>query len=112
MAIKKRPPVDPATEAKIEAFGAAADDPTSTAQARAPQPAPNAAQRTRLAGATARKSAERSGGVAKTFLVRWPDDELPLLLAEVSALEDRSQHAVVLRALRRGLAVMKADADE
>jgi hypothetical protein len=105
MAIKKRPQVDPETEAKIEAFGAAAENP-APAQARAAAPARTA----RTAGAAARKTAERTGDVAKTFLVRWPDDELPLLLAEVSALEDRSQHAVALRALRRGLEAMKADA--
>jgi hypothetical protein len=107
MAIKKRPQTDPETEAKIEAFGAAAEAPV-----REPAPAPAAvtARAARPAGTAARKPAERSGEVAKTFLVRWPDDELPRLLAEVSALEDRSQHAVVLRALRRGLEAMKTDA--
>jgi hypothetical protein len=107
MAIKKRPQVDPETEAKIEAFGAAAENPAPTP---APAPAAAPARTTRAASAAARKPAERTGDVAKTFLVRWPDDELPLLLAEVSALEDRSQHAVALRALRRGLEAMKADA--
>ena len=103
MAIRKRPPVDPATEAKIEAFGAAAES-----AAASPLPPPAEAAAARAAGTATRKPVERAGEVAKTFLVRWPDDELPLLLAEVSALEERSQHAVVLRALRRGLDAMKA----
>lgn len=107
MAIKKRPQVDPETEAKIEAFGAAAESP---AAAPAPAPARTAPAKTRRTAA--RKSAERSGDIAKTFLIRWPDDELPLLLAEVSVLDDRSQHAVALRALRRGLEAMKTDADQ
>jgi hypothetical protein len=107
MAIKKRPQVDPETEAKIEAFGAAAESPAPTPAAAPARTTPARTPRT-----AARKPAERSGEIAKTFLVRWPDDELPLLLAEVSALEDRSQHAVALRALRRGLEAMKADAGE
>jgi hypothetical protein len=109
MAIKKRPPVDPEKEAKIEAFGAAAESP---AREPAPAPAVAPARAARTASTAARKPAERSGEVAKTFLVRWPDAELPLLLAEVSALEDRSQHAVAIRALRRGLEAMKSDAGE
>lgn len=107
MAIKRR--TDPATEAAIEAFGAGAEAPTAPAVApEAPAAKPARAAATRPA---AKKPAARPEDVAKTFLIRYPDESLPLLLAEVAQIEDRSQHAVVLRALRRGLDAMKADAE-
>lgn len=102
MAIKKRTTTDLATEAKIEAFGAAADTAPSTSKTGETTPKTNAATgavRPRL----------RTEDVAKTFLIRFPDATLPLLLAEVAQLDERSQHAVALRALRRGLEAMKAD---
>lgn len=107
MAIKRR--TDPATEAAIEAFGAGAEAPTAPAVA----PQTSAARPARAAAArfAAKKTAARAEDVAKTFLIRYPDERLPLLLAEVAQLEDRSQHAVALRALRRGLDAMKADAE-
>jgi len=108
MAIKKRTPVDPATAAKIEAFGAAADAPPVSAE-----PMAASAPATPSAATTAPKKnagkASRSEEVAKTFLIRWPDAELPLLLAEVAELDERSQHALALRALRRGLEAIRAE---
>ncbi|WP_440711733.1 hypothetical protein [Herbiconiux sp. YIM B11900] len=107
MAIKRR--TDPATEAAIEAFGAGAEALTSPAVApRAPAARPSRAAAARPA---AKKPSGRAEDVAKTFLIRYPDESLPLLLAEMAQIEDRSQHAVALRALRRGLEAMKADAE-
>lgn len=107
MAIKRR--TDPATEAAIEAFGAGAEPPAAVPAAREPAVAkPARAVASRSAAA---KPALRLDNVAKTFLIRYPDESLPLLLAEVAQLEERSQHAVALRALRRGLDAMKADAE-
>lgn len=47
--------------------------------------------------------------MAKTLLIRWPDATLPAELAEVAGLEDRSQHKTALRALQRGLEVLRAE---
>jgi hypothetical protein len=106
MAIKRR--TDPATEAKIEAFGAGADVPVPPPAVAA---APAKPDRAAAARPATPRVAPRSEDVAKTFLIRYPDETLPLLLVEVAQLEDRSQHAVALRALRRGLEAMKADAE-
>ena len=119
MPIKRRPTTDPATEAAIEAFGEAAERPpvatvttaapaTTTSRPSAPGAAPKA-----RAAAKPRKSpaptpaTEWPDDLAKTLLIRYPDMELPMLLAEVAQLVDRSQHATALRALRRGLEVLK-----
>lgn len=120
MPIKRRPTTDPATEAAIEAFGEAAERPavatavTTAAPAVAtPRPStPRTAPKARAA-AKPRKApvptpaAEWPEDLAKTLLIRYPDMELPMLLAEVAQLVDRSQHATALRALRRGLEVLK-----
>lgn len=98
MAIKKRPPVDPQREAEIDAFGDAAEQPTTAARVATPRSTP----KTVVAG---------PDKTAKTLLIRYPDNELPLLLAEVAGKIDRSQHATALRALRRGLDAMKSDND-
>ena len=113
MAIKKRPPVDKAQEAAIEAFGAAADRPATPPtpdQAATPSSAKKtaAAARSQPRQAATATSAE---DVAKTLLIRYPDAQLPLLLAAVAKNEERSQHATALRALRRGLEAMSNDAD-
>lgn len=107
VAIKRR--TDPATEAKIEAFGAGAEAvlaraepilvPTESAKSSTPRP-------------STQKTISRTEEVAKTFLIRYPDESLPRLLAEVAQLDDRSQHATALRALRRGLDAIKADAKD
>lgn len=99
MAIKKRPQAD---SAAIEAFGAAADAPTEPPKPpavpdRSPAPVSNA------------QPGEWPADVAKTLLIRWPDAALPTELAAVAALEDRSQHKTALRALQRGLDVLRAE---
>ena len=108
MAIKRRPTIDPATEAAIEAFGEAAERPTEAlpiAQASrqtATRPAPKKASAPPATPAT-----EWPADVAKTLLIRYPDLELPALLTDVARAEERSQHATALRALRRGLEILK-----
>jgi hypothetical protein len=102
MAIKKRTPVDPA---KIEAFGAAAEAPAEVMPATTPTlpPTPRTSTRTPSAG-------EWPEGTSRTFLLRWgKNPELPALLAEVAELEDRTQQKTALRALQRGLEVIRAE---
>ena len=104
MAIKKRrPAVDPAA---IEAFGAAAEQPDIAA---AVQPAPEPQTAAAPVAPKVTTSAGWPEGVPRSHLVRWPDPELAQLLAEVAALEDRSQQKTALRALRRGLEAIRAD---
>ncbi|PPF31239.1 hypothetical protein C5C10_14555 [Rathayibacter sp. AY1A3] len=112
MAIKKRPAVDPAA---IERFGDAADAPPApAAQAATTATTPLAVAKSagRAAG-TAKRPVESAGewpsGLGRTLLVRWPDPALAKELAEVAALEDRSQHKTALRALQRGLEALRAD---
>lgn len=100
MAIKKRPQADPAA---IEAFGAAADTPPVTPAPVAPTPP------RQVAPARSAQPGEWPADVAKTLLIRWPDATLPSELAEVAGLEDRSQHKTALRALQRGLEVLRAE---
>ncbi|MDF2917993.1 MAG: hypothetical protein K0S70_2210 [Microbacterium sp.] len=104
MAIKKRGPID---QARIEAFGDAADTPSQ------PDPAPAAkAPRTVAPRPDKPTAGEWPEGTPKTFLVRWGSDpELPPLLAEVAALEDRTMQKTALRALRRGLEAIRAEHD-
>lgn len=87
MAIKKRAAVD--KTAAIEAFG-------DGAEPRYEAPI--------IPAATSR------GGVPKTMLIRYPDTELPEALANLARLEERSQHATALRALRRGIAELEKEA--
>ena len=115
MAFKKRGETDPEKEAAIEAFGDAAERPSETEPARGTGlPAAKAATRTRTPKKTpppaATPAAEWPEDIAKTLLIRYPDLELPTLLAEVARLEERSQHATAVRALRRGLEGMKNEA--
>lgn len=98
MAIKKRPPVDPQREAEIDAFGDAAEQPVAVALVATPR-------------STSKTVVVAPDKTAKTLLIRYPDNELPLLLAEVAGKIDRSHHATALRALRRGLDAMKSDND-
>lgn len=109
MGIKRRPAIDPATEAAIEAFGEAAERPAEAPIA--PQPASRTVA-TRPApkkpsAPAATPAAEWPADVAKTLLIRYPDLELPALLGDVARAEERSQHATALRALRRGLEILK-----
>lgn len=97
MGIKKRTQAD---QARIEAFGAAADDPVTTTPAPAAAPAKTTAV-----------AAPWPVDVPKSMLIRWPDAALAIELAQVAALEDRSQHKTALRALQRGLEILRAEHD-
>ena len=108
MAIKKRTQQERDREARIEAFGAAAEPRASEAVvASVPEPVAQAA--TPLGD---RRPAP-TGGEPRTWpknaLIRYPNDELPRLLAEVAALEERTHHATTLRALRRGLEILREE---
>lgn len=109
MAIKKRGPID---QARIEAFGNAADAPRQAAAA-APEPTPAAkAPKTVAARPDEPTAGEWPEDTPKTFLLRWGSDpELPPLLAEVAKLEDRTMQKTALRALRRGLEAIRSDHD-
>lgn len=112
MAFKKRGEHDPAKEAAIEAFGDAAERPGDTEPVRASStPVARSATTTRppkkAPAPAATPPAEWPEDIAKTLLIRYPDLELPALLAEVARFEERSQHATAVRALRRGLEVLK-----
>ena len=112
MAFKKRGDSDPAKEAAIEAFGDAAERPGETEPVRQPnRPATKTATTSRppkkVPVRAATSAADWPADIAKTLLIRYPDLELPALLAEVAQFEERSQHATAVRALRRGLEVLK-----
>ena len=86
MAIKKREPID---QARLEAFAAGADTPAVQPATVTPRPV----------AATPAASPEPSGwpaGVPRTFLLRWNAPDMPQELAEIAALEDRSQHKLSL----------------
>lgn len=97
MGIKKRAQPD---QARIEAFGAAADDPATPTPAAAPTAVP---------AKTTAVAAPWPVDVPKSMLIRWPDAALAIELAQVAALEDRSQHKTALRALQRGLEILRAE---
>jgi len=98
MAIKKREPVD---QARIEAFGAAADVPPEVPAANArPPKAPTAA--------TPASDGGWPADLPRTFLLRWPDPELRRELEEVANLEDRTLHKTAVRAMRLGIEALKA----
>jgi hypothetical protein len=91
MAIKKRPPVDPAArESAIEAFGLAANHDPAT-EAKAPQPPIGAARRASSPRGKAKPE-------IKPMLVRFDADQ-HALLQEVAELEGRSMHNMALTAL-------------
>ena len=74
-----------------------------------PAPAPKAQQASRPTP-RATSAGEWPEGTSKTFLLRWgKNPELPALLAEVAELEDRTQQKTALRALQRGLEVIRAE---
>jgi hypothetical protein len=107
MAIKKRTQQERDREARIEAFGAAAEARTNEA---APIAAPAAPAAPAAAASSDRQPAPASGeqrAWPKNALIRYPNEDLPKLLAEVAALEERTHHATTLRALRRGLEVLR-----
>lgn len=98
MAIKKREPVD---QARIEAFGAAAD---------LPPDAPAVEARPTKTAAAAAPPSDRGwpADLPRTFLLRWPDPELRRELEEVANLEDRTLHKTAVRAMRLGIEALKA----
>jgi hypothetical protein len=97
MAIKKRPPVDPAArESAIEAFGRAANHDAST-EVDAPQPA-KAAQRPVSAARRASSPRGKAKPEIKPMLMRFDADQ-HALLQEVAELEGRSMHNMALTAL-------------
>lgn len=102
MAIKRRTPSAQPDPAAIEAFGAAAEAPTEPVAAPVAAPAETAPATPEPKPSTA----------PRTLLIRYPDADLPRELAAVAAIEDRSQHATAVRALRRGLAILRAEAGE
>ncbi len=110
MAIKTRKPIDPAA---VEAFGAAADPPAPVAAPPAtrssPEPSVPTSARARPAAPVDDAPATWPRGVARTITLRYADPTLPQLLAEIAALDERSQHKVALRALRRGLDELKRE---
>lgn len=91
MAIKKRPPIDPAREARIEAFGAAAEAPAN----RDGTPTPIAATR---GGVTRPRPATKGKTDLKPMLIRFESWEHELL-KEVAELEGRSMHNMAKNAL-------------
>lgn len=103
MGIKKRAQPD---QARIEAFGAAADDPATPTLTPTPAAAPAA-----VPAKTTAVAAPWPVDVPKSMLIRWPDAALAVELAQVAALEDRSQHKTALRALQRGLEILRAEHD-
>jgi hypothetical protein len=105
MGIKKRAQPD---QARIEAFGAAADGPATPTPTPTPTPAAAPAA---VPGKTTAVAAPWPVDVPKSMLIRWPDAALAIELAQVAALEDRSQHKTALRALQRGLEILRAEHD-
>lgn len=41
--------------------------------------------------------------------MRWNAPDMPQELAEIAALEDRSQHKIALKAMRLGLEALRAE---
>lgn len=104
MAIRKRPGGRKVDEAAIEAFASAADgDSSGQDHSQAQMQSP---RRGRV------PSSGWPDNVARSLLVRYPDPELPALLAEVAALEERSNNATAVRALRRGLQILLTEAQQ
>lgn len=98
MAIKQRKPnTTKASKEAIEAFGDAAEQRPSQAEAPA-QPQKKSPPETWPAD------------TPKTLLIRYPDPELPTHLAELAKLEERSQHSAAVRALRRGIEELRKEA--
>ncbi|PPF55952.1 hypothetical protein C5C13_11435 [Clavibacter michiganensis] len=106
MAIKKRTQQERDREARIEAFGAAAE-------ARSNEPAPVAEPAVPTASPSGDRQPAPVAGEQRSWpknaLIRYPNEDLPKLLAEVAAMEERTHHATTLRALRRGLEVLREE---
>lgn len=125
MALKKRTPKDDAARAAaIEAFADGADLPPAvpirpagenpSAAVAPPSAAPAAASvgPVKVARNPASPANAWPADVAKNLLLRYNEADLPQMLKELAALEDRSQHAMGLRALRRGVQELLNEARE
>ncbi|WP_298044705.1 hypothetical protein [uncultured Citricoccus sp.] len=99
MAFKQRKPA-PIDPVDIEAFAAGAENPAAVENAQST--ATSSAVKDRRVG-------EWPAEVARTMLIRWPDPTLAVELATVAKMDDRSQHATALRALQRGLEILKSE---
>jgi hypothetical protein len=108
MAIKKRTQQERDREARIEAFGAAAE-PRGSEAVVASVPEPVVQEATPSGDRQPAPTAGEPRTWPKNALIRYPNDELPRLLAEVAALEERTHHATTLRALRRGLEILREE---
>lgn len=114
MAIAHNKPKTPAErEAAIVAFGRQADSLDEPAPEKPTDPTPAKQESAPSAARAGVKSAgEWPVGMAKNLLIRYPDPQIPTMLAELARLEERSQHAAAVRALRRGLEVLLAESGE
>ena len=90
MAIKKRTPVE--QRALEDAFASGADDESTPVPAAPPPVSPVEAQHK---------------PIARKLLLRFPDDQLPLLIERLAAEDGRSKHSLTLRALARGLKILE-----
>jgi hypothetical protein len=99
MTIKKRSPkTEEERAAAIAAFG---DGATPQPEVREEAAAPATGRGPRKA--TRRPTAEPTGDVPVTSLVRWADEDLPRDIQRIAAAEDRSFHKTMLQLLRRGV---------
>lgn len=103
MAIKKRPPVDPAREAQIEAFGTAAE---ATATPQEFRPTIVDAAPVHRAAATRRPTDANEKKKPKPMLVRFDEYEHQLL-QEVAQMEGRSMHNMAKTILIPALEAMR-----
>ena len=105
MAIKKRPSVDPVREARIEAFGAAAEAPADRAGTPSSRtPTPVVPSRDRI---NRPRPATKGKTDLKPMLIRFEGWEHELL-KEVAELEGRSMHNMAKNALIPALEAIRA----
>lgn len=106
MAIKKRPPVDPAREAQIEAFGTAADTTPTLKELQ-----PKTVEPVTVHDAPTTRRPIEAGGKkpkpkSKPMLVRFDEYEHQLLY-EIAQQEGRSMHNMAKTLLIPALEAMK-----
>lgn len=101
MAVKRRGTKTSVDSKAIEEFAARAADQDLPVQGQTTEKTETTADRTADSGQV------WPAGVPKTLLVRYPDPTIPQMLAELARLDERSQHAIAVRALKRGLDALK-----
>lgn len=101
MAVKRRGTKTTADSKAIEEFAARASDRDLPVQEQTTEKSETASAHTADSGQV------WPAGVPKTLLVRYPDPTVPQMLAELARLDERSQHAIAVRALKRGLDALK-----